>query len=347
MSRRAGRGKILIVTRSRPGSPRVLASSLASMLREEGREVDVWHGHAFLGRLAPVHLRTGGEGAKLRATLVRWLFRVVDTWRWRRLRRYRLLVFSEFSPTAFHRDVHGIEALRLLCPKLAIVLHEVYYLGNAPSQLRRLKAEGHPGIERYDWHLSVTDVTEVRAEPQPPWSKIGLNMAATGLVPRPKTSPRALVDFVQPGFEEVRATQIRVLEQLGIPYVALTERMSIEAIRAIYQESMILFVQCPEAFGVPIAECLSAGAAIFTRDASWPMSWRLPPSEAGGEDRLGSCFVVYEDEQGLRTKLRDFWESYDTEKTPLDIHRQFVAAYPHLHRGDRPALHQFLERFEV
>ena len=66
---------------------------------------------------------------------------------------------------------------------------------------------------------------------------------------------------------------------------------------------------------MPIAECLSCGAYVFTPDTSWAMAWRLDDVvQIHGPGKLADCFVVYDGQQGLQEKLRHFKTEYDLKR---------------------------------
>lgn len=331
--------KIAILTRSDFRSPRLLADSLRTALGKIGVESVVFPELAAVSRLQPY--------ARIRRTtrFHFWLRRklrtmVDDRLLLRRLREFDAIVVCECTPNAFWKDLYDIEKLRNLTGK-PILLYEVYYLGNAPSQIERLKAAGDPLAERYDWHLAVSPVTEIRLPDREGWSCIGLDLTDQRLNPNPRKEFVALVDFLQPGHEESRAEQIRVLKELGIRTIELEGEYSREAIRELYSQAAVLFIQFPEAFGVPIAECLANGTKIFAPDERWPMSWRLLQD---GEEQLPDVFTVYSSADDLKARLTSLRDSYDLVSSPCEIAEAFKSLYPTFFAGDRTELQSVIER---
>jgi hypothetical protein len=152
------------------------------------------------------------------------------------------------------------------------------------------------------------------------------------------------VDFAQPGYEDFREIQINQLIMAGIPFIALERSYTIEEIRDIYQRISIFFIQFPEAFGLPVLECLCSGAQIFTPDSGWPMSWRLNEKpEVHGSGILPYCFTVYDDENDLLKKLLAFKENFKSSETPLDVFSDFKHTYPTFYEGDQAELKRLLE----
>src|SRR6185312_979047 len=185
---------------------------------------------------------------------------------------------------------------------------------------------------RYDFHLSVAEVTEIKKPLVSDWYPIGLISESWGLKPLPKKEIIAIVDFVQPGYEIIRETQIKALNKAQIKYITLDRPYSFGEVRNIYQESAIFFIQFPEAFGVSILECLCCGCQVFTAQSGWPMSWRLNENpEIHGEGILPACFTIYQDEVQLVKELIAFKKNYDLKESPKKVFENFLAHYPHFY----------------
>ncbi|MFY8004774.1 MAG: glycosyltransferase [Chitinophagaceae bacterium] len=317
--------KFAIVTRPDYRSPRILAESLQYSLREQGAVADLFFNISCFTRLNSFQSSKG-------MAFHFWLYRKLRNY-WkdklfiRTLKKYDVVIISECTPNGFWKHLYHIEQLRNIIKK-PIWFLEVYYLGNAPTQIVKLQKEGHPTIERYDKHLCISPVTEIKQAPNPNWLPIGLNLQYTGLKPNIKEKFIALVDFVQPGYEAVQAEQIAVLNALNIETIVLNQRYTINEIRAIYQQAAVFFIQFPEAFGMPIAECLACGVQIFTPNSGWPMSWRLNNNpEIHGEGILGDCFTVYDSENDLKQKLTSFITKFHISNTPHEVFQQFLENY--------------------
>jgi hypothetical protein len=325
--------KLAILTRPDFRSPRVLAESLQSQLRRIGVDSTIFTDLPALARLQP-YLHAKGS--------IRFHFWIrqkaahffSDQRLFRALREFDAIVISECSPNAFWRKLYDIERFRAIVQK-PVLLHEVFYLGNAPFQLERLKHAGDTGLERYDWHLAVSPVTEIRTRTNENWSPIGLDLSDQGILPVPRREFLAVVDFAQAGYESMRVEQIRVLDALGIRTIVLDREYSRSEIRAIYAQAAVFFIQFPESFGVSIAECLASGASIFSADENWPMSWRL--NEERGEttrETLPDLFHVYSDARDLQVQLATMQANYDLVQTPVDVAARFKDIYPTFFYGD-------------
>lgn len=326
--------RVGIITRNENRSPKVLALSLQAQLEEAGITSEIIYSTDFLLRLQPVRFSVSG----LRRLLQRIKHYRDDMLLLKQLRSFDVLVLSECIPNAFWRNWFAIEELKRRV-KRPVVLYEVYYLGNAPTQMLQLQKAADCLEERFDWHFSVSPVTEIRVPEQKPWSCIGLNLVHTGLAPVAKKEFTAVVDFPHTGYEACRALQLKVLAELGIKTICLDGNYSISEIREIYKEATVYFMQSTESFGLPIAECFASGAVVFAASSSWPMSWRLDESpEIHGEGTLGEeLFYVYENEQDLREKLQQLLMEYDLAQTPARVFGQFLKIYPQYYYG-RPSV---------
>ena len=326
--------RIAILASDRDRSPKVLALSLASMLKRLGVECEIlWGADEMLGRMS---LRWARHPRKWRMGLRHC---GSDHALVGRLRRCAGIVFSKCCPNAFMRG-YGIERLRRHLPGIPIAFHEVYYLGNAPYQQAWLREGGHFGVERYDWHLAVSEVTEVRGVPSCPWSAIGLDLTGSGLEPGGQQDMTAIIDFARPGYEALRQQQRSALLDVGFNVIELDGEYSLTEIRSLYRKACAFFPQFPEAFGLAMAECLASGAFVFLPDSSWAMSFRLdaaPMPHTRGT--LAGCFKVYSDANDLRERLRSLRRSYD----PCSVAAEFRRAYPTFASGNLPGLRAFLE----
>lgn len=339
--------KIAIVTRSQNSSPKVLAESLAKQLLLLDVNSKIFYRINAFKRLLKYSV------VRQRYPYYKWfiykmIFFVTDRLFIHKLKTFDAIIISDCSPLGFFHNSYDIERLHEIVGSTPIIFYEVYYLGNAPTVLEMLKSKKQPTIERYNWHLSVTDITEIKNKPAPPWSQIGIYLKGTGLRPNVKKQIMAVVDFAHPGNEQYRNEQIQALEKLNIPYISLEKRFTISEIRSIYQQATFYFMQSLESFGLPIAECLCCGNHIFTPDSSWPMAWRLdenPKIYAPGS--LPECFVVYSGQDDLETKLKKIKKDYDFTETPQKIFEIFFKHYPTYYEGNQTALKDVLRRIEL
>lgn len=333
--------KFAILTRPDYRSPRILAESLKSQIEKAGHVADVFFDIDVLTRLK--NYSESNKSIKYHFWLRKKIKNLIkDSFLHYKLRNYDAIIISECTPNGFWRDLYHVEKFRAIIKK-PIIYHEVYYLGNAPTQIDKLKKEGDATIERYDYHLAVTDVTEIRSVSNDKWTYIGLDMSDWNFSYKHKDEFVVLVDFIQDGYEKYQEEQIKVLEDLKIKYIVLKERYTIDEIRKIYKRSSVFFLQFPEAFGMPIAECLASGVQIFTPNSGWPMSWRLDENpEVHGPGKLPECFTVYDDGADLKKKLLSFKQQYDLKESPQQIFDNFLYHYPHLYYGNQEGISQLL-----
>jgi hypothetical protein len=239
--------------------------------------------------------------------------------------------------------LYNVERLKKVIRK-PVGFYEVYYLGNAPTQIDFMKKNNDALLDRYDFHLSEANVTEIRQPITNQWFPVGIKVQSWNLKPLPKKEIIAIIDFVHPGNEQIRDAQIRGLKKIGIKYISLERSYSFEEIRNIYQQGTIYFMQSFEAFGLPILECLCCGCQIFTQESSWPMSWRLNENpQAHSKGVLPECFTVYNNEEQLVKELIAFKENYDLQKTPKKVFDNFLAHYPDFYYGNEKELQRALK----
>jgi hypothetical protein len=341
--------KIAILTRPEDASPKILALGLQAMLGCLGVRADMFeHGAGVLRRLLPLAATPRFHSRlhfRLRQKLQYWH---ADMRFLRRLRDYDAVIVSDCCPNAFWKGYYDIEKLRQHVPGKPVLLYEVYYLGNAPRQINRLRQDGDFGIERYDWHLAVSTCTEIRSKPGPGWTAIGLNLQHARLQPCVKNGFAVLVDFPQPGYEAEREMQFAALKLAGIEPIVLRGHYSVDEIRAIYRRTSVFLMAFPEAFGVSLAECLSTGAYIFTPNSDWPMAWRLNDApESDGSGVLPEIFVTYSSTDDLARALVSLRQRYHPQEDPFRVFNSFRRTYPHFYEGDLQALDSVLARFNI
>ncbi len=341
--------KITIFCRPDDASPKVLANSLKKILEKEiGVNININYDINFLTRLLPLFSKNKSEGSLHYRARKKLKYMVKDFKTLKVLKGMDAIIISECTPTGFIRNLYGIEELRKRI-KRPILFHEVYYLENALKQYYYLKQTNNPGIERYDWHLAITDTTGIRSIPKPPWSVIGLNIKDLELAPQPKKEFFVLLDFRVGKYDSYRKTQIKVLKKLGIRYFEFKERMPMQEIRDYYKKAAVFFISFPEAFGLPIAECLAYGTTIYTPHKEWAMSWRLGMKleDKDSDSYLPECFTEYSGEKDLEVKLKQLKESYHLEKTPLKIFDSFYENYPHFYEGQQDEAKKLISRIKA
>lgn len=327
------------------GSPRVLAETLHEFVKRTGHTSQVFYNVKAFRRLLSYKQAKYNPFAWLLYKLKNF---AGDKKLFSELKKKDAVIICDWTPNGFYTQTYNIEKLRTILNHKPILYYAVQFVGNSPTIIKKLKDGNHAFTERYDWHLSVSEITELRSKPAPPWSQIGMNLKSTGLKPEKKDEFFAIVDFLRPGYEKYREEQIQVLEELGISYISLEKEYSLNDIRELYKKSSINFIQFPEAFGLPIAECLACGSYIGTPHSSWPMSWRLDEKvEVHGPGTLPECFVVYDGAEDLKKQLIAFRDNYDLTETPKKVFDNFFANYPTFYEGNLEGLQEVFRRIEA
>ena len=330
--------KIAILTRPDFRSPRILADSLKLHLEQQGVEVAVFYEIGLLNRMVSY-----GDS---KLSFHFWLQRKLKRFRQdrkllRKIKEFDAVIISECIPNGFLKKLYDVEKLKRLINK-PVGFYEVYYLGNAPTQIQKLEKNEDALLDRYDFHLSVSNVTEVKLPLAYNWFHVGIKVSSWNLKPLPKKEIIAIIDFAFAGNESIRLSQINALNKNGIKYISLECAYTIEEIREIYQQGAIYFMQSYEAFGLPLLECLCAGCQIFTPESWWPMSWRLNENpKIHGEGILPDCFTLYDNSE-LEEKLMKFKVEYDLIKTPQKVFDNFLANYPEFYYGNDKELQRVL-----
>ena len=338
--------RILILTRIDDASPKVLAFSLRNMLERQGVKVDVSFRINILKRMNHHNYLSSSLGLTY-LKIKNKLQSIIGDFKFiRDLKTYDAIIISECTPNSFWLDYYAIEKLKKIISPKPVILYEVYFLGNTPYQIDKLIGQGNPTIERYDWHLAITNITEIQSSPKPPWSCIGLDLKSLDLKPTVKNEFFAIVDFEQSGYEKERCMQIKALEFLKIPYVSFSSRMPMAEIRNYYRKASLIFLQFPEAFGIPVAECLSCGTAVFTKEIEWVMSWRIVNTDSTNKFTLPECFYVYNNYERLIKQLKKLRDEYHQKTTPVSVFNTFITNYPHFYEGDDSSLKEFLKRIK-
>jgi hypothetical protein len=336
--------KIAILTRPDYRSPRILANSLQGQLQKQGIKTEIFYDLNFMTRMVLL------KDSKLRFHF--WLSEKLryfseDATLLKALKQFDAIIVCECAPAAFLKRMYNVEKLKRMLNK-PIGLYEVYYLGNAPTQIQFLQQGNNPLLERFDFHLSVSDTTEIKQPGNDHWFTVGIEGESWNLKPSPKKEIIAIVDFVHTGNEEYRKIQIHSLENAGIKYISLEKEYTIDAIRNIYQEGAIYFMQSFEAFGLPVLECLCSGCQVFTPHSWWPMSWRLNENpEVHGEGTLPGCFTVYSTEEQLTKELLAFKEIYDLVQSPKRVFEIFLEHYPYFYMGNENEMKRLLQKIQA
>ncbi|MEO5684457.1 MAG: hypothetical protein ABIQ88_17585 [Chitinophagaceae bacterium] len=341
--------KIAILSRPGPCFPNVISLGLAATLDEIGVKNKIFYDSIpMLMRLLPFSKKPKRWSNSLQYRIRNKVSAYVKDQRLlKELSEYDAIILSECYPNAFWKNYFAIEELKRKF-KGPVISYTESPLDAAPRNKMRLLDKDDYNEDLYDFNLFVTDTMEVKKEPGPRQAVFGTNVSHnTTLVPGKKKAFIAIVDFAQPGYESWREQQIRVLNKLNIETIILEGRHPIEEMRRIYAEAAVFFLAFPETFGLPIAECLSCGTAVFTPSSAWPMAWRLDEQPVSmGPGILPDCFHVYDDEVDLEKRLAAFIESYDLQKTSLAVFNSFSTHYNRFYAGDKQALEYLLRQLQ-
>jgi len=292
--------KIAILADARPSYVRPLSEGLARMLARVGVDHDlVYEGLDSLpganrthpGMTPSQRLRTIGK----RVVRWRWYDRLI-----RRLEGASAAVVVNHMPVAYQQWLFDDERLRCDLPNLPIGLYDLAYLPSRGPWARRLLTNDpcfnippgrHRGLDRYDFHLCVTDVSE---NPVPEVCaghfRIGLDLQCDDLFVERQPELRALIDFERTDHVKERRVQLNALRRAGIPHTVLQGRYPMSEIRRIYRSCGLYFIAHRESFGLPICEVQACGGLVFTPYSEWCPSHAF---HGGSEERqLPANFVV-------------------------------------------------------
>jgi hypothetical protein len=341
--------KIAIISRSGPCFPNIISQGLMHSLKQLDNHVDIFYeGIPFLMRLLPLSKRPkrwhNNWHFRLRNKII---FYLKDKAFIKTLNNYDIIIISECYPNAFWKNYFAIEELRKLY-KGKVVSYTEAPIEAAPANKLRHFDEDDYDETRFNYNLFVTDRMEIEWVLNEKQSKFGINLTYNKkLVPKTKTNFIAVVDFAQPGYENIRATQLAILKKLEIETIVLEGRYPIEEIQEIYRNAAIFFMAFPETFGLPIAECLACGTMIATPSSSWPMAWRINENPKSNEEGTlpSQCFKVYKNETDLEQMLIDLQQNFDFIETPLKVVREFKNVYSHFYNGNIEALKSMMKDF--
>ncbi len=305
-------------------------------------------------RVMNVSLRDERRTSSISAALG-WAKRLVKSVRWRTLlrclREFDLIVVVGHSPVAYMRYFFNDEEIRSAIPRTPIVLYDLVYLPTRGDWGRALRegspslgiaSGGHFGVERYDWHLCASVVSEW---PMPSWpqpcSLIGVDLNDGSLFPEQHGQFLALLDFERPEHSSERNVQRAALQETNTAFIELKGRYTTKAIREIYRRCAIYFIAHRESFGLPICETQACGNYVFTPFGEWcPSHWQKEDLLVAGPGRLTENFVVYNNNVStLVDRINRIRESYD----PWCVRRCLLENQPNLYLGDLDELNAFVQ----
>jgi hypothetical protein len=342
--------KVAILTNRADSFYRPLAEGLNRMFKQIGVDsLLLYDGLSSLPRKQNPHqLRSSNWKGELYWFVNNVLSRKAYRCLLRDLHAVDLAVIVGHMPVAYLESLFDDTRLRRDAPHLPIVLYDLVYLptrGSWPRWLLENKpgkhiTDGqHWGLNRYDYHLCVTEVSE---HPVPSgaesYSRIGVDLIDPSLAVEPK-EPIALIDFERPDHLHERAIQIMACIEAGIPFKVLHRHYSIEEIRSIYRSCSFYFVAHRESFGLPICEVQTCGGMILTPYARWCPSHYLERPDDNREGRLPSNFIVYNnDKQQLVRELQRLKRVFNAQQ----VFVSFQQEQPHFYRGNIEELQRFV-----
>jgi hypothetical protein len=250
-------------------------------------------------------------------------------------------------PTSFDKSaLRRIEHIRQ-SSNMPIVLYQNYYLATRGSWSKKIFAASGFGLERYDWYLAASLVSEYPLTGKGhPVSTIGHDLRDGSLFIEPDKlngKPyKVLLDFERKGFEQYRQLQIQALQETDTEYTQLKGRYSMAEIRAVYRAHSALFLSSRESFCLPIVENQLCGNDIFIPFKIWtPSHFINKPVDELGEGGLGDNFKVYD--QCLQT-LKALIQQCKSDYQPQQRLARFKQDYPQLYQGDLIALQSLLDK---
>ena len=349
--------KIAILANDAASYVKPMAEGLQRMFRRLGVDSTVFYdGLAELGRVQDtyrsyVEKNNATSWRVVKRTLRFMLEEVPHQYRFMlRLRSFDAIVIVQTLPANFMNTFFNDQAVRSLLPDTPLVLYDLFYLptrgfwGPALKEGRPelgIPAGGHWGLDRYDWYLCATVVSET---PMPsgvqPYSLIGLDLNDGSIAPGDKSEFVALLDFEDPANMRERAVQIQACEESQTKYVVLHGRYPIETIRRIHGTSSIFFVSMRESFGLPLCEAQGAGNYVFTPYSDWcPSHWLKPDLSTEGPGELSPNFIVYHND---KRKLIQELERVKRIYNPATVVHNFHKYHPQLFFGNDAELSVFV-----
>jgi hypothetical protein len=200
---------------------------------------------------------------------------------------------------------------------------------------------GNFGLERYDWYLSISAVSEHGLpEGRQRLSVIGVDLDDGSLRAGEQKEFVALLDFQRDDHLDERRIQIQALTEAKVKWIELCGEYSIQQIRAVYRKCSAYFIAHRESFGLPICELQACGSVVFSSCAEWcPSHWMKDDIRIDGPGRLSDNFRIYRnDPKLLASQLKELTAVYDAEQ----VRRVFLRDQPQFFSGDLDQLQQFV-----
>ena len=213
----------------------------------------------------------------------------------------------------------GIDMLREKI-KIPIIDYDLCFLWSTkPTWYKEISEDQgvFSGFGRYDHYVLISQMSNLPIKEKSHWplTVIGGDFRDEELFPEQKDF-RALIDFDKKTKFEERKIQIKVLEELNIPYTILSGIYTHSELYRIFRKHSIYFLSMPENFGLPIVELQNCGCKVFIPYKYWAAAHytNKDPYEKGDGD-LNSNFVVYDnDSQLLKEKILNLKEKFSAKQ---------------------------------
>ena len=334
---------------------RPVADGLMKMLEASGQECHIYyHGDYWLQGIPPFKILLGDiyrfflnlKTGRFDLYIYRFwpVFTFMNRKRRMQLQECDCIIVVQNCPSAFYNSFKRVESLRKY--NKPVVNYDLHYLPNQ-GWYKKIKEQdpNNWGLERYDWYLPASIVTEYALPTAIPkiYSTIGFDIRKNSLFPEQKEFT-ALIDFARPGYEKERAIQIQALKETNTPYIELKGRYTTDDIRKIYRQANIYFFSCRESFGLPIIELQLCGCCIFTAFTKWaPAHFLNKNIYDAGNGTLGSNFHVYNNDLNLlKEQIQKLKKEYKAET----VIENFKKEYPFYYSCNEAELSDFLQKLE-
>lgn len=256
------------------------------------------------------------------------------------------LIVVDNCPNVFYRSF--ISRLELIRKEYRgpIVNYDLHYLPNQGWYgMIKEKDPNNFGLERFDWYLPASLVTEFAIPKTIPqiYDCIGFDIQAEDLFSDQKEF-MAVLDFAHKGRECERAVQIEALEETKTPYISLSGKYTRSEIRSIYRRCNMFFTSVRESFSLPVLEIQLCGGLIATPYKKWlPAHFIDKNIYSSGEGELGTNFYVYDnDKEKLKEIILNARCTFDSKKNIENFKREYAAYYC----IDDQVLSRFCKRIE-
>ena len=212
----------------------------------------------------------------------------------------------------------GIDLLRKKI-KIPIIDYELCFLWATKSWwYKKVSDQGvFSGFGRFDHYVLISQMSDLPIKEKSHWplTVIGGDFRDKELFPEQKDF-RALIDFDKKTKFKERTIQIKVLEELKIPYTILSGTYTHTELYRIFRKHSIYFLSMPENFGLPIVELQNCGCKVFIPKKYWASAHYInkDPYKKGDGD-LNNNFVVYDnDPKILKEKIIDLKKKFSPKK---------------------------------